>query len=65
MMAKLSLKAARVNVNLTQEKAAEMLGISEKTLYSYENGHTFPTAPTIKKMCEVYAVEHDELIFFK
>ena len=45
MMAKLSLKAARVNVNLTQEKAAEMLGISEKTLYSYENGHTFPTAP--------------------
>jgi DNA-binding XRE family transcriptional regulator len=39
---KMTLEAARRNVGLTQKEAAEKLGISNKTLGSWENGITFP-----------------------
>ena len=48
---------------LTQEKAAELLGISVRTLANYELGVTVPADQTVAMMCDVYpapmlALEH-------
>ena len=63
-MLSISLKACRVNKNLTQVEAAKTLGISKQTLISYEAGRTFPDVPTIKKMEELYDVQYSDINFF-
>lgn len=45
----MTLKAARVNKNLTQRVAARLIGISVDTLSNYERGKSFPDIPTLKK----------------
>lgn len=59
----ITLKAARVNKNLTQAEAAKLLGISKDSLWNYENGRSFPDVRVIKKMEEVYELSYDNLIF--
>lgn len=59
----ITLKAARVNQGFTQKEAAAMLGISAKTLCSYEKAISFPAEPMIKKIEKLYNVSYDELIF--
>lgn len=59
----ISLKAARVNKNLTQKEAAKLLGISNNMLSKWENGKAFPSTKRIPKITEVYGVKYDELIF--
>lgn len=63
-MTRVTLAAARVNKGYTQAVAAEKLGINVNTLKSWERGITFPKQPQIEKLCEVYEVTYDELIFF-
>jgi transcriptional regulator with XRE-family HTH domain len=62
-MKKISLKAARVNAGFSQKEAAEQLGISNKTLCSWENGKTFPGQPMIEKLCGLYGVTYDMIDF--
>ena len=62
-MKKFSLKAARVNVGLSQKEAATRLGISNKTLCSWENGKTFPDQPMIEKICNLYGMTYDLIDF--
>lgn len=62
-MPKISLKAARVNKNLTQIKAATLIGVSVSTLKNWESGISYPKQPCIMKMCEVYGVSYDMLDF--
>lgn len=62
-MKKISLKAARVNTGLSQKEAANKLGISNKTLCSWENGKTFPDQPMIEKVCTLYGVTYDMIDF--
>lgn len=62
-MAKMTLKAARVNASLTQKNAAKKIGVSNKTLCSWENGVTFPDASKIVAICDTYCVSYDDLIF--
>lgn len=64
-MAKITLKAARVNAGLSQEMAAKTLGISRSTLQNWEKGETFPKQPHILAMCELYNVSFDALFFGK
>ena len=54
---------ARKVTLLTQEEAAERLGISPETLKRYEGGRLTPPDETVARMCEVYgarwlALEH-------
>lgn len=63
-MPRVTLAAARVNKHFTQAVAAEMIGVNVNTLKNWENGTTFPKQPQIEKICEVYEVTYDELIFF-
>lgn len=62
-MVKFSLKAARVNANLAQKTAAKAIGVSNKTLGSWENGITSPPANKIPLICELYGVPYDQLNF--
>lgn len=62
-MLKISLKAARVNAGLSQKDVAKRLGISNKTLSSWENGDTFPSAKHINGLCGLYNVVYDDIIF--
>lgn len=62
-MLKITLEAARVNAGLQQKEAAEKLGISNKTLSSWENGGSFPTADKIPEICELYGVSYDHINF--
>ena len=62
-MEKISLAAARVNAGYTQKSAAKELGVSNKTLCSWENGKTFPTQPMIEKICALYRRPYDYIKF--
>ena len=57
----ISLKAARVNANLTLEKAAKKIGIAKETLSSWENGKTYPKANQLDAILIVYGVPKDAL----
>ncbi|MCI6086235.1 helix-turn-helix transcriptional regulator [Selenomonas sp.] len=59
----ITLKAARVNVGMTQREAAEVLGVSRETLQNYEAGKKFPSVPTIKRMEKLYKIPYADLIF--
>lgn len=58
-----SLKAIRVNANMTQREAAEKLGISRGTLANWEKGKQFPDAKHIAKIEKVYGVNYDRISF--
>ena len=60
---KITLAAARVNAGLTQKEAASALKVSNKTLCSWENGNSFPDAMRIEKICKLYGVSYDNIIF--
>ncbi len=62
-MLKLTLKALRVNKGLTQKQAAKALGVSNKTLCSWEQGRSMPKANMIDAICELYGVSFDDIIF--
>lgn len=55
-MYQVSIKAARVNANLTQQEAAKSLGITARTLHNWEEQKTAITVDTIKKLCDLYSV---------
>lgn len=59
----MTLKAARVNKNLTQRVAARLIGVSVDTLSNYEKGRSFPDVPIIKRIEKVYEVSYADLIF--
>ena len=59
----ITIRAARVNVGLTQEKASKELGITRATLASYEAGKTSPDIEMGKKIAALYKTTIEELIF--
>lgn len=62
-MLRITLKAARINANLSQKEAAEQLHISNKTLCNWENGISYPDAEQIAALCKLYGVHYDNIIF--
>ena len=62
-MQKITLKAARVNAGYTQKEAAKELKVSNKTLLHWEKGVSFPKADMVEKICALYGVAYDNIIF--
>lgn len=62
-MEKITLKAARVNIGLTQAQLAEAVGVNVNTIKNWENGKTFPRQPMIERICEVVGIPYDRLNF--
>lgn len=60
---KLTLKAARINRNLTQQEAADKIGVTIDTIGNWERAKSFPNALHIRRIEEVYGVPYDNLIF--
>lgn len=60
---KFTLAAARVNAGLSQKEAAEKLGISNKTLCSWEKYLTYPGADMVQSICDLYCIPYDQINF--
>ena len=56
------LKEARMAAQLTQERAAEALGVSRQTMSNWENCKTYPDIISVIKMSDLYAVSLDQLL---
>lgn len=54
---KISLAAARVNAELTQDYVASALHISKNTLVNWEKGRTKPPTLYLKALLELYGVK--------
>lgn len=50
------LCACRMQNGYTQKEASELLGISEKTLVSWETGRTAPNMEKAQKLSELYGI---------
>lgn len=50
------LKNARLALNLSQSEVAEMTGISERSLYTYEQTGVLPRSSNIRKLAEALQV---------
>lgn len=60
---KVTLKAARINVNLSQSEAAKELKISKDTLGNWEKGKTFPKTSYIPAIEALYKIKYNDIIF--
>lgn len=59
----ITLRAARVNIGLTQTQAAEKLDVTKATIASYEEYKTSPTIATALRMAQLYNQRLEDLIF--
>jgi DNA-binding XRE family transcriptional regulator len=59
----ITMKAARVNANMTQPDAAKALNISKNTLSNYEQGKSIPKFDVAKKMADLYGLTVNDIIF--
>lgn len=59
----ISMKAARVNAQLTQREAAKALEISKGTLLNYEKGRSVPKLDMANRMAELYKLAVTDIIF--
>ena len=53
---KITLKAARVNADLTQDETAERMGKSKQTIVNWENGKTPIKYVDLMKLSEIYSM---------
>lgn len=56
---RISIKAARVNANLTQEELANELGTNISTIVNWENGTTEPKLSHLKRISELSGIPID------
>lgn len=60
---KVTLKALRSNLDLTQKQMAELIGVSKETWSNYENYETFPNVPVIEMITRKTGVNYNDIIF--
>ncbi len=56
------LKNARNEKGVTQEQAAELLGVSRQTISNWENSKSYPDIISVIKMSDIYSVSLDHLL---
>ena len=56
------IRKARTEQKLTQEQAAEALGVSRQTVSNWENGRSFPDILSVIRMSDLYHVSLDALL---
>lgn len=60
---KVTLKSARVNCGLSQQEAAELIGVSRTTLHSWETYKSYPTVAQLPRIEAAYRVKYDDIVF--
>lgn len=58
---RITLKAARVNANLTQTEVAEEMGITRDTLRNWESKKTCPSKIQYDKLLKLYRVPYNSI----
>ncbi len=58
-----SLKKIRENKNMTQEKLAALVGLSQETISQYEIGNRTPNIVISRKIADVLGVSLDNIFF--
>lgn len=56
------IKNARNDAELTQEQAAEALGVSRQTISNWENEKSYPDIISVVKMSDLYSISLDALL---
>lgn len=56
------LKTARLKAKLTQEKAAEAIGVSRQTISNWENEKSYPDIVSVISLSDLYGISLDELL---
>lgn len=57
-----SARDARVDLELTQEDAAELIGVSAEFYARIERGNALPSVPTLARICSSLGVSADVLL---
>lgn len=52
-----NLKSLRAKLGLTQEQAAEKMGVTQSTYSSYESGKGSPTLDLVERLADVLEVD--------
>lgn len=52
----MSLKALRINKEITQQFVAKKLGVTSRTIANWEAGRTYPDLKQLKDLEELYCV---------
>ena len=60
---RVTIKAARVNKNLTQTEFANAIGVNVRTVQSWESGASAPRADKMPEICEVLECQINDIIF--
>jgi len=55
----ISLRAARVNANLTQDDVAKRMGKTRQTVVNWENGKYIPGIPELEMLSKTYNIPVD------
>lgn len=58
----ISLAAARVNANLTQEEVSRLLHVSKKTVVNWEKGETVPSFIVLSALSDLYGISIDNIL---
>lgn len=64
-MIKITLRAARINIGMTQDDAAAQFGIHQATLAKYEQDSTNVPRPFYIKIEDVYGIPVENIFFGK
>lgn len=57
-----SLKQLRKDSGLKAEKVAEVLGVSRRQLYNYEEKPSIISEDKLNKLCELYNIQKEEIM---
>ena len=58
-----NLRALRQGKALTQEQAAEALGVTRQTVSSYESGRTQPDIQMLLRLCQLYGTDLNGIVY--
>ena len=58
---KLTLRQLRRLNEMSQKKAAELLGVSTDSIVRWERGETYPNAVQIAEICRVYKYKFEDI----
>ena len=56
------LRRLRIKNEFTQSSLADLIGVSNKTISSWENGNSFPDVEMLEILADLFNVSIDELI---
>ena len=59
----MTLKAARINLGLSQKEAAALIDISVDTLRNYERGKSYPDIPVLRAIEKAYGIPYKDILF--